>query len=327
MMATLIFLALFLLALFLALRPLFGPKEPFPEPPRREEFLRELEVLKEEVKALEGEEKKLALARIVALERALEGWRPPKPSSLRPLPLAILLGAVALLGVGLWQYTLPRLPGETTVAVFRVEEARELRALAERARRTGSPEDLLAWGRKAYELEVYEQAAEAYLELLRKEPTNVEAVRRVGILFFMSGLPEARLFLEIAQHADPEAAEGWLFLGNLYFQEGRYGEAIAAWERYLETGGEARERVQGLIAMARAQAQRGKDGRGVYQAHCAACHGAAGEGGVGPRLKGNPVLRVREAVREIVLEGRGTMPAVPLSQEELEALLDYLESL
>jgi mono/diheme cytochrome c family protein len=326
MTATLIFLLLFLLGLFLALRPLLGPKEPFPEPPRREELLEELEVLKREVEALEGEEKKLALARMVELERALEGYRPPEPRPFNPLPVALVLGAVVLLGVGLWRYTLPRLPGETTVTAR--AEARELKALSDKAKKTGAVEDLLAWGRKAFELGVYEQAAEAYLEVLKKDPQNVEAVRRVGILLFMSGRPEeARLFLEIAQHADPKAAEGWLFLGNLYFQEGRYQEAIAAWERYLEVGGEARERVQGLIAMARAQAQGGKDGKSVYQARCAACHGARGEGGVGPRLQGNPILKAKEAVREIVLQGRGTMPAVPLSPEELSALLDYLDSL
>jgi len=326
MTATLIFLLLFLLGLFLALRPLLGPKEPFPEPPRREELLEELEVLKREVEALEGEEKKLALARMVELERALEGYRPPEPRPFNPLPVALVLGAVVLLGVGLWRYTLPRLPGETTVT--QRAEARELKALSDRAKKTGAVEDLLAWGRKAFELGVYEQAAEAYLEVLKKDPQNVEAVRRVGILLFMSGRPEeARLFLEIAQHAEPMAAEGWLFLGNLYFQEGRYQEAIAAWERYLEMGGEARERVQGLIAMARAQAQGGKDGESVYQARCAACHGARGEGGVGPRLQGNPILKAKEAVREIVLQGRGTMPAVPLSPEELSALLDYLDSL
>jgi mono/diheme cytochrome c family protein len=233
---------------------------------------------------------------------------------------------VVLLGVGLWRYTLPRLPGETTVT--QRAEARELKALSDKAKKTGAVEDLLAWGRKAFELKAFDQAAEAYLEVLKKDPQNVEAVRRVGILLFLSGRPEeARLFLEIAQHADPKAAEGWLFLGNLYFQEGRYGEAIAAWERYLEVGGEARERVQGLIAMARAQAQGGKDGKSVYQARCAACHGARGEGGVGPRLQGNPILKAKEAVREIVLQGRGTMPAVPLSPEELSALLDYLDSL
>jgi mono/diheme cytochrome c family protein len=324
MTATLIFLLLLLLGLFLALRPLLGPKEPFPEPPRREELLEELEVLKREVEALEGEEKKLALARMVELERALEGYRPPEPRPFNPLPVALVLGAVVLLGVGLWRYTLPRLPGETTVTAR--AEARELKALSDKAKKTGAAEDLLAWGRKAFELGVYEQAAEAYLEVLKKDPRNVEAVRRVGILLFLSGRPEeARLFLEIAQHAEPMAAEGWLFLGNLYFQEGRYQEAIAAWERYLEVGGEARERVQGLIAMA--QAQGGKDGKSVYQARCAACHGARGEGGVGPRLQGNPILKAKEAVREIVLQGRGTMPAVPLSPEELSALLDYLDSL
>lgn len=326
MMATLFFLLFLLLGLYLALRPLFGPKDPFPEPPRREELLRELAVLREEVGALEGEEKKLALARMVELERALEGWRPPEPRPFNPLPVALVLGAVVLLGVGLWRYTLPRLPGETTVT--QRQEARELKALSEKARHTGAVEDLLAWGRKAYELEAFDQAAEAYLEVLKKDPRNVEAVRRVGILLFMGGrLEEAQMFLEIAQHADPKAAEGWLFLGNLYFQKGQMPEAVAAWEKYLEAGGEARERVEGLIAMAKAQAQGGEDGRSVYEARCAACHGLQGEGGVGPRLKGNPILKVPEAVREIVLQGRGTMPAVPLSEEELKALLDYLGSL
>lgn len=326
MMATLFFLLFLLLGLYLALRPLFGPKDPFPEPPRREELLRELTVLREEVGALEGEEKKLALARMVELERALEGWRPPEPRAFNPLPVALVLGAVVLLGVGLWRYTLPRLPGETTVT--QRQEARELKALSEKARRTGAVEDLLAWGRKAYELQAFDQAAEAYLEVLKKDPRNVEAVRRVGILLFMGGrLEEAQMFLEIAQHADPKAAEGWLFLGNLYFQKGQMPEAVAAWEKYLEAGGEARERVEALIAMAKAQAQGGKDGRSVYEARCAACHGLQGEGGVGPRLKGNPILKVPEAVREIVLQGRGTMPAVPLSEEELKALLDYLGSL
>lgn len=165
-----------------------------------------------------------------------------------------------LLGVGLWRYTLPRLPGETTVT--QRQEARELKALADKAKRTGALEDLLAWGRRAFELKAFDQAAEAYLEVLKKDPKNVEAVRRVGILLFMGGrLEEARLFLEIAQHADPKAAEGWLFLGNLYFQEGRRQEAIASWEKYLEAGGEARERVEGLIAMARARPREERTGR------------------------------------------------------------------
>lgn len=88
MMATLFFLALFLLGLLLALRPLLGPKEPFPEPPRREELLRELEVLKEEVEALE-ERKRSGPS--PAWWRWKGFWRatvlpPPGPSAPGPWP-------------------------------------------------------------------------------------------------------------------------------------------------------------------------------------------------------------------------------------------------
>ncbi len=319
--------ALFLgLGLFLALRPLLGPKEPFPEPPRREDLLKELELLKEEAKALVGEERKAALARMVFLERALEGYRPAPPRALSPWALAGVLLLVAGVGVGLWRFTLPRLPGETVVT--QRAEARELRALAQKARQTGAIEDLLAWGRKAFALEAYDQAAEAYTSILRKDPMHPEALRRVGILLLFGGrLPEARFFLEAAQALDPRAAEGWLFLGNLYFQEGKGEEAVRAWRRYLEEGGEAKERVQALIAMAEAQAQGGRDGRTLYLARCAQCHGLEAQGGSGPRLKGNPILKAREAVREIVLKGRGAMPPIPLSEGELAALLAYLEGL
>ena len=111
MMATLIFLALFLLGLLLALRPLLGPKEPFPEPPRREELLKELEVLKEEVKSLEGEEKRLAMARMVELERALDGWRPPKPRPFNPWPVALALGWWSCWGWGFGATPCPGFPG------------------------------------------------------------------------------------------------------------------------------------------------------------------------------------------------------------------------
>lgn len=326
---TILFALLALALLAYLLLPLLGPEEPFPEPPRREDLLAELALLKEEAKALEGEEKKAALARILKLERALEGYRPAQARPFRPW--ALLGVGLVLLGVGygLWRYTLPRLPGETLVTAR--EEAQRLRALAEKAKRTGSAEDLLAWGRKAWELQAFDQAAEAYFELLKKDPKDAEAIRRVGILLFMSGRPEEALpFLQIALHADPMAAEGWLFLGNAYFQLGENARAIEAWEKYLEVGGEARERVQNLIAMAKAKSETPSSqssGQEVFLARCAACHGALGQGGVGPALKGNPILRAEDAVREIILNGRGRMPAVPLSQAELEALLQYLKTL
>jgi mono/diheme cytochrome c family protein len=44
-------------------------------------------------------------------------------------------------------------------------------------------------------------------------------------------------------------------------------------------------------------------------------------------LQGNPINKVPEAVREIVLKGRGQMPAVALNEEEMQALLQYLGGL
>ena len=326
-MTTILFALLALALLAYLLLPLREKEEPFPEPPRREDLLAELALLREEAKTLEGEERKAALARILRLERALEGYRPAQARPFRPWAL---VGAVLVLlgvGYGLWRYTLPRLPGETLVTAR--QEAQVLRALADKARRTGSPEAFLAWGRKAWELQAFDQAAEAYFELLKKDPRNAEAIRRVGILLFFSGRPEEALpFLQIALHADPKAAEGWLFLGNTYFQLGQNAEAIKAWEKYLEVGGEAREQVQSLIAMAKAKAG-GKtpSGQAVFLARCAVCHGALGQGGSGPALKGNPILKAEEAVREIVQNGRGAMPPVPLSEAELKALLEYLKTL
>ncbi|HXF97050.1 MAG TPA: cytochrome c oxidase subunit II [Gaiellaceae bacterium] len=60
---------------------------------------------------------------------------------------------------------------------------------------------------------------------------------------------------------------------------------------------------------------------------CAKCHGLAGEGGVGPRIAGSAVLADEAALRRIVREGRGAMPAVGAhwSDEQMRALSAYLE--
>jgi len=66
------------------------------------------------------------------------------------------------------------------------------------------------------------------------------------------------------------------------------------------------------------------DGKIVYHDKCAACHGQNGEGGIGPALARNPVLKVDGAVEEVVTRGTGTMPAINLSPKELQALIEYL---
>jgi mono/diheme cytochrome c family protein len=356
MTPTLILALLVLLAVIgYVLLPLRKAAQPFPENPRPEELQAELHLLKVQAKDAEGEERKRLLTQIVKLEGSIsdelkarsvrelgpitgeplppeyrQGRGPVGPSLRRLSPLLpILAGVVVLaLGIGLYSFTLPRLPGETTVTAR--SEARELKRLEDKAKQTGQTEDWLAFGRKAWELQDFDRAAQAYIEAVQKDPRNVEAVRRVGILLFMGGRPQdAVQFLQIAMHADPKATEGWLFMGNAYYQLGQREQAIQAWENYLANGGEARERVQGLIATAKAQqgASSSASGQQVFLQKCATCHGPQAQGGIGPKLAGNPITKVPEAVSEIVKNGRGKMPAVLLSDEEFKAVLEYLQGL
>ncbi|WP_084495973.1 c-type cytochrome [Meiothermus cerbereus] len=326
--AYLLLALLFVLALAYALRPLRAQAQPFPQSPRPQELRAELEVLKSLAREAEGEERKRLLAQAVRLEHQLAelGQENPIPRRLSPVTLGAITLSLVALGVGLWAYTVPRLPGETIITSR--NEARELGNLQRRAEQSGKAADWLAYANKAYELQDFERAVQGYLRVIELEPRNANAVRRIGILLFMSGRPEeGAQALELAVRAEPGVAEGWLFLGNAYFQLGRPAEAIVAWEGYLKAGGQAREQVQNLIQTAKSQLGATSKGQQVYLSKCAACHGAQAQGGSGPRLQGNPINKVPEAVREIVLKGRGQMPAVALSDEEMQALLQYLGGL
>jgi mono/diheme cytochrome c family protein len=324
-----VFLALlFVLALVYAFRPLRDQAQPFPESPRPQELKAELEVLKSLAREAEGEERKRLLAQAVRLERQLGelGQENPTPRRLSPVTLGAVTLSLVALGVGLWAYTVPRLPGETIITSR--NEARELGELLRRAEQSGQAADWLAYANKAYELQDFERAAQGYLKVIELEPRNANAVRRIGILLFMSGRPvEGAQALELALQVEPDEPEGWLFLGNAYHQMGRSAEAIVAWEAYLQAGGEARAQVQNLIQATRNQLNAASRGQQVYLSRCAACHGAQAQGGSGPRLQGNPINKVPEAVREIVLKGRGQMPAVALNEEEMQELLEYLGGL
>jgi mono/diheme cytochrome c family protein len=326
---------LLVLALAYTLQPLRRPGQPFPHNPRPEELLAEIELLKAQAREAEGVERKRLLAQIVLLERELgaqpEAGGVPRRKLAAWIPLTVV-GLMAVTGLGLYAYTLPRLPGETTVTARK--EAEELRQLERRAQQSGLEADYLALGNRAYQLGDIQRAADAYLAVVGRNPQQPEAIRRLGIFLFMSGsLDEAIQLLQLATAAQPDEPEGWLFLGNAYFSQQKPSEAIVAWEGYLAAGGEAQERVKGLIETARAQAvqpvtpDQPISGQQAYLARCASCHGAQAQGGVGPRLAGNPVVKVRSAVAEIILKGRGTMAALDIPIAETNAILDYLEAL
>jgi len=66
------------------------------------------------------------------------------------------------------------------------------------------------------------------------------------------------------------------------------------------------------------------DADSIYQANCAACHGADLSGGAGPTLAGTSLSE--DELKEIITNGTdGGMPAFPdLQGEELDALASWL---
>ena len=89
-----------------------------------------------------------------------------------------------------------------------------------------------------------------------------------------------------------------------------------------------REEFESWLAdEARAQeAGTSKLGEETYAGACAKCHALAGEGDIGPRLAGNPLLQDANAIEFIVRNGRRQMPPVGQDWEDrqMSALTDYL---
>lgn len=65
-------------------------------------------------------------------------------------------------------------------------------------------------------------------------------------------------------------------------------------------------------------------GEEVYQANCAACHGADLSGGAGPELTAVGSTYSAEEIADIVTNGKGNMPAQNVAGEDLDALSSWL---
>jgi cytochrome c oxidase subunit II len=89
----------------------------------------------------------------------------------------------------------------------------------------------------------------------------------------------------------------------------------AEFDRWLE--GEARAQEAGDSTL----------GEETFAGACAKCHGVGGEGLIGPALEGNPIVTQRDALEEVVRNGRGQMPAVgqDWDDRQMDALFQYLE--
>jgi len=78
-----------------------------------------------------------------------------------------------------------------------------------------------------------------------------------------------------------------------------------------------------------AAAQSNQDGQQVFtSAGCSGCHGATGNGGIGPRLAGDQKLATASTVIGRILNGGGSMPAFKdkLSNDQIAAVATYIRT-
>jgi mono/diheme cytochrome c family protein len=78
-----------------------------------------------------------------------------------------------------------------------------------------------------------------------------------------------------------------------------------------------------------AVAQNAADGSQIYmQSGCFVCHGQMGEGGAGPRLRGDPFLSITDYVAAQILLGRGIMPSFgqKLNDQQIAAVASYVRT-
>lgn len=83
-----------------------------------------------------------------------------------------------------------------------------------------------------------------------------------------------------------------------------------------------------LADQARGQTEGSSDlGAQEFSGVCATCHGALGQGGIGPAIATSAVIQDRQSLDTIVHEGRNLMPAVgkDWSKRQVDALFSYLK--
>lgn len=67
------------------------------------------------------------------------------------------------------------------------------------------------------------------------------------------------------------------------------------------------------------------NGEELYnQKGCAGCHGGDLKGGVGPDLTAIGGTLSADEIKTVILDGKGQMPAQPVSEDEAQSLADWL---
>lgn len=110
-------------------------------------------------------------------------------------------------------------------------------------------------------------------------------------------------------------------IGLIFFLslEGVNNEAEIAEEHAGEENGEAAEGEGGE------EAAGDFDPEAHAQASCVSCHGSSYEGGVGPSLVGTSLSQ--EEIEDILINGKGTMPAGTVPEENATEMAEWVLSL
>ena len=67
-------------------------------------------------------------------------------------------------------------------------------------------------------------------------------------------------------------------------------------------------------------------GEEIYTARCSACHQADFSGRAGPSLKTASVLNMPDSYwLQTILNGKGSMPAVRITEEQAQLVIDYVK--
>jgi mono/diheme cytochrome c family protein len=86
-----------------------------------------------------------------------------------------------------------------------------------------------------------------------------------------------------------------------------------------------------VVAMTSGMALAAEDGAAIYKAKCAGCHGAAGQGKIGPALKGTSLSP--EQIADALLKGAPgkkaphSKPMAGLTADQASAVAAYVNSL